>query len=279
MAEVATNLHQLRTSRLATQTSELRKLLEFLQALPHADPVGIEFAKKSLQALEGSTDLQEGWAHCSQAYRFLLWSMDQNQLEARRAVLRREAYAKLGNWRKEAVLDLIGRDEQHQKPIAADALSLAQYLLDQHFANVYFKLDVAATRIRSLSWVLPLTALVLLGVSWLLDPSASDSFLFSFQTTGLILLTGAIGATVSNALSVLGFGGKIPALLGEYANWFVRLPLGALSAAAFIALLQSGLLPLTPPTNLGLYAWALVGGFSDQLLNRAIASVEKSIEK
>jgi hypothetical protein len=280
MTTVKKNLARLRQDRVASRIAELTKLIEFHKSSvpPAPNQTGIDHADKSVKAAGQAQSTQEKWAHCTQAFRFLIWSMDNEEREVHCKALRREADAKLDGWRKDAVLDLVGR-EKPATAVDAAALSLALYLLDEHFDNVYFRLDAVAIRIRSLRWVMLTLVAIVLAASWYLPRGASNSFLFDPQRASLVLLAGAIGAALSNALSVLGVGSKIPGLLGEHANWFVRLPLGALGAVAIVAIIQSGLLPVTQPTDLAMYAWAVTGGFSDQLLNKVIAQVESAIDK
>lgn len=284
-SEKTVTLERLRRNRLDARLSELLKQHEYMTACnrPGASQA-LTHAKSSLDETKNALDgdqLQKAWRHVHQAYRFLLMGMEEDELEARRAALRREAEEKLHNWRKEAVLDIVGRDRGGE-PISAEKLAHAQSLLDEHFGNVYFKLEAAAIAMRWLPWVLISLLLVILGLAGIasLFPShAPDFFLADIGIVAVVAVAGSVGATLSNTLSMIGRTSRIPAYLGEVRDWAVRLPLGALSALALVTVIQGDILPFTSMTTPDIYGWAVAAGFSDQLLNRVILKMEKRAEK
>lgn len=192
-----------------------------------------------------------------------------------RKALRREAAEKLSNWRRKAVLDILDCKDDVQP----ESVALAQFLLDQHFTNVYLKLNTAAIRFTSLLWILIPTVVGLFGLSFILDSSRSASFLYDPEKLALVILAGAIGALVSSTLSQLGVGGRIPDFLHSIAGWSVRPFIGALSAVIVCIVVESDLLPLEAATDLSLYAWAVTAGFSDQLVSFVMRRVEESAEQ
>lgn len=247
-------------------------------APPEGPGAALRMARTSLatarDAAEHGKD-QVAWAHCHQASRFVLQTLSSASREAHRKALRWEAEEKLTNWRRGAILDLLDA-EGGADP---EDLALAQFLLDQHFGNVYFKLNAAAVHFSALRWIVIPAVLVLVGVSFLLDPAASQSILHHPETLAVVLLAGGTGALLSNILSQVGVGGRIPEFLGSASGWTVRPFIGALSAVIVVTILQSGLLPLEASTELSFYAWAVVAGSSDQLVNVVMRRVEESAKR
>jgi len=163
--------------------------------------------------------------------------------------------------------------------MSASRLAQAQYLLDQHFSNVYFKIDVVAVCVAGMVWTFCAIVPAVLALAWWLPQTAPDLVIRSGSQTAAVLLLGAVGAALSYALSTLGFAGRIPGQLNSVQQFVVRPLLGAVSAFAVVAVLQSGLLPITTPEGAHVYAYAVAAGFSDQILTRVMNVVEKSASK
>lgn len=276
------SLEALRGERLAARIGELHELQEFMAADGSRNgSSGIEQAARSIDsagAAHQRGECQAAWRHCHQAFRFLLASMSEDERESRRRALRREAEEKLKNWRREAVLDIIGQDKASEK-ISVAELNTAQFIMDEHFGNMYFKLEAAAIGLRAVPWIMGALTALLVVVAILVREVESGFVLFNLPDMLVVLAAGAVGATLSNTLSILGYSGRIPALLGQMGSWGMRLPLGALSAFAVVAVVQSDLLPLDGIDAPGIYGWAIAAGFSDQLLNQVMRRVEKAAEK
>ncbi len=275
------DLPQLRRTRLESALATLGKLIAFKEAtseLNDSQKKAVGMAKDSHgtanRCFKKHRD-EVAWAHCKQAYRFLIWAFDKNDIEAHRRALRREAETKLKSWRREAVLDVLGRDVAGSAEIGPAELSLAQFLFDLHYDNAYFKLEAAAVRIRKLPFFLGALIVLLIMGSFLGSVGDGDLFLVNPRKILLVMLVGVVGAALSNTLSVLGVATRIPEFVGEFRSWLVRPLIGALSAVGVVLVVQSGILPLKEPTGAALYAWGLAGGFSDQLLNRVMQQVEK----
>jgi hypothetical protein len=277
------HVNELRRGRLEARLQELQQSLDFqteVQGKPATPWPG--FARKSLMAAKDALDrkvLQEAWTHCHQAFRFLLHGAKPEELQQWVKALRREAGEKLKNWRKRAVEEIL--DGERANPPGLPEIVLAQYLLDQHFENVYFKLEMLAIRARRLPYVLGSLAVAVLLVSAVLNGSGESSIvLYSFTHTGVVMLLGAIGASLSNALSALNAKSRIPQIIQGWQERAIRLLIGALSAVIVVLIVQSGILPIIKAPDLSMiYAYAIVAGFTDQLLSRAIRAVEKSIEE
>jgi hypothetical protein len=238
----------------------------------------LKLAKQSLdkagRALLNKRD-QVAWSRVHQATRFVIQALGDEEREAHRLALRREAEEKLSNWRRGAVADLLeGRAGRNPENLA-----FAQFLLHEHFGNVYFKLEVAAIRFKKLLWILPWPVVLLLALSFVFEKSSGGSFLNDQQRTSLVFLAGAAGALLSTTLSRLGLAGKIPAFLGDAQELLVRPFIGALSALAVCLIVESGLVPLGDSNPQALYGWAVAAGFSDQLVSFVMRRVESSAEK
>lgn len=283
-----TSEEELRWERLTAQIEELRELTNFMDP-GNAGGVArvIDRARESIDKARKARDqgnCQVAWRHCHQAYRFLLEEMSDEQRESRRRALRREAEEKLANWRRDAVLDIIGRDVNSEK-IKAAQLTTAQFIMDEHSSNMYFKLEAAAIGLRFVPWIMSTLTAILIALAvyfhfYPQEPTLESTFiLFDLSSVLIVVAAGAVGATLSNTLTMLGHAGRIPELLGRLRIWAVRLPLGALSAFAVVAVVQSKLLPLEGVKAPAIYAWAVAAGFSDQLLNQVMRRVEKAAER
>jgi hypothetical protein len=227
------------------------------------------------QAVEDGDD-QGAWMHLHRAKRFLYESYDDDERLARARVLRAETDEKLTGWRKQAVTAVLPLDA---KTPGTGALVLAQFLLDEHFENVYFKLEMLGQRIRQLPWLLGAIVILLLLGAWWLSADPGSSILLPPRELLLVLLLGAAGAGVSIALSMKQLSGRIPEVLRGWTETSVRPLVGALSAVILVVVAQSGLLPIEARGNSQLYAYAVLGGFSDQLLVRLLAAAGKAVTK
>lgn len=290
------SLEGLRRERLRARIDELDQLLRFQRSMPMKDNKAAasaagpewyshaEAARAAAQQSLDDGDLQVGWSNAHQAARFLYYGMDERERRAHERSLRREAEEKLKNWRKSAVLDILGEDEP--QPTEPSVLSLARFLLDEHFDNQYFKLEAVAIRLRYLPILLGVLVATVLLLSAAFDwwpglnlHTQHDFFLVDFSETLVVLFTGTLGATLSNVLSTLGLGGRIPVFLDGTRGWLLRPLIGALSAVLVATVIQSELLPLKADTQVALYGWALAAGFSDRLLNQVMRRVEQAAEK
>jgi hypothetical protein len=212
-------------------------------------------------------------------------SYDEAERRTRATVLRHEAGSKLKNWRKEAVLDVVGRDATGEKVPGTRDLIQVQFLVDQHFENVYFKLDVLAARVAVMPWLLGALIVLVVAVAFTKDfilgggATPDASILNDYVMTIAVAVLGAAGATLSRALSALGMEDRIPQVLSGATEWTVRPMIGALSAIAVVLVLESGLLPINEPAEPMIYAYAIAAGLTDRLLNRVLKAVEASTEK
>ena len=169
-------------------------------------------------------------------------------------------------------------------------LIVAQAILDEHYENVYFKLEVAVSGLTRWPWIL-LGALILL---FAVVASTDLPLLEPLWTPGdkgsrtpppyggiaylfLVAALGMLGAAVTRALTALVGTGRIPEILSSASEWFLRLLVGAASAVGVVLIATAGLLPFKEEIQV-YYALAFVAGTSDRLLTRALASINKQAE-
>ena len=279
----AGTLWQLRRARLQARIEELGVLLASCRSATQANEAW-QCAKSSQATAAKACNkgkLQISWVALHQARRLYLAGLDSTELKNHRYALRREADEKLGNWRRLAVLDLLDAEipDPADDKVVCSRILLAQRLLDEHFDNMYFKLQALGLRLQRLPWVLVAMILVILLLSWVWQTDKPGVLFFDFRHTVLVMVTGSLGALLSHTLSALHPGSRIPEFVADRTRWTVVPFVGALSAAGVILVIESGLLPVKIAPGTPLLGWALVGGFSDQLLKRALNKVEKGAEK
>ena len=236
-------------------------------------------AKKLDEAREAArgSKSQMAWKHLNRARRLIYESYEPEEIAARTKVLRLEATEKLKNWRKDAVMETLPADNDGPPPTLG-ALVLAQFLLDEHFENLYFKLELLGARTRTMSIIFLLLVAALLVSAFLLGrtDAETESIFFSIRDLSFIMLLGATGAGISILLSLNRSAGRIPEALRGWLATLMRPMLGALSAVAVIALIQAGLLPIEMQTDEAIWVYALLAGFSDQFAVRALDAAEKA---
>ena len=280
-------IKRLRVRRLARAIADTKSELEHRIAVAGAHgkvsfDQATDLLSKADDAVAGG-HYQEAWTRLHRARRHIHESYDPKkaddaaELAARARVLRSEAAEKLRNWRKEAVEQILP-DDRGNPPLTSGALVLAQFLLDEHFENVYFKLELLRTRFLTVGYILA-SLVVLLFLSAAVLPRADTelgSIFFSLRDLSLVMLIGATGAGLSILLSLTKVGGRIPEVLQGFLETLFRFLVGALGAVAIVALIQAELLPIDVRTEGAIWVYALLAGFSDQFVVRALAAAEKA---
>ncbi|HVF43875.1 MAG TPA: hypothetical protein VM936_12720 [Pyrinomonadaceae bacterium] len=244
-------------------------------------------ARKALDE-EGNDEL--GWLMFKASNRLQIYSLTEAEVHARARAILREANEKLSSWRRTTVSDLLPETEliaemNGDGNIGHDKLAKVVYaakILDEHHDNGYLRRAIVKTRLKFLA---ALTVLVL--IFWLAaePPAATLATTAAGAAIGLRLfwgtvsLAGAVGAIISGFISsIQGDGGRsgIPQELQGSTITFARVALGALSALAVTTLLNSGVLNLGNKLGYELaLAVAVVSGFSERLLLRAVEAVSK----
>lgn len=279
---MTTTLEDLRRERLAAHLDRLEIEIEQRTPVPPAEAAWLGCAKRSLEKARAAKEAkreQTAWTHLHSAFRFLLEGAPADEVQGRVKALRREAGDKLSGWRRAAILDLLEADAQ--KPPGSSEVALAQFLLDQHFDNVYFKLAALGTRLKQLNrGLMALSGLVLLACGWLFRESDRSPWLLGFLEGLQIMVLGAAGAALSHALTAIRGRQRIPEVIQGWYEQGLRLLIGALSAIAVVLIVQSGILPfLKVPAGRAIYVYALAAGLSEQLLSRVIRRIEAAVQE
>lgn len=275
----------LRRRRLQVELRAFEDELERRTKVVGGSPGSLkEYVNKSLEAAKKSAETgndHSAWIHLHRARRFLLESFNKNERLMRAMALQREAEEKLTNWRGKAVRDVLLLDPNKPRAPSTGALILAQFLLDEHFANVYFKLELLGARVRLLAWLLVGTTLLLVvgAFSARVFEILESDYLFSSPAQLLfVLLLGALGAVLSMTLSLTQLAGRVPEVLQGWTEATVRPLVGALSAVVLVAILQAQLIiPIAELTVIQLSVFAILAGFSDQVVVRVMGRAEKAL--
>lgn len=248
---------------------------------------------ESIQSMidEAEQDSQKGhihraWTHCHAASRrmYRLMETSPKQLQNRADMLRFETLEKLTNWRREAVLSCLDDfsfaldGTPNQGRFDSTPLIMAQELLDGYFSNVYYKMEIAAYSLKKWKKWLMWGVIVFLSLamiyqidmlsSWLWADESFSYFELGAGNIAMFALLGALGASLSRTLTTMKRTGRIPRLLHQSTDIQLRLLVGAASALAITLWVHQGY--FLPEVSGSLPVVALLAGFSDQLVSRAI---------
>jgi len=250
-------------------------------------PARLQEAKKMLQeaqeALETEGDPERGWQLFKASRRLELYAVAPDERLARARSILREASddeKSLSSWRKTTIMELLADGQgKLDVNITPDRVVQAAKILDEHHDNVYQKLIIIQARLKVLA-ILTVFALAY----WIVAPPpiANLATIAPRIFWCTIFLSGIIGAIISGFTSSIKKEGKrarIPLELSDSSITFARLALGALSALAVTIFLISGLLKLGELRYELMLTIAIVSGFSERLLLRAIEAVSKPEQK
>lgn len=223
--------------------------------------------------------LDAGWTSFKAARRqsFAQLGDDQRKQEAQRILA--EATAKLDGWRRAAVVEQL-RDK---KDPSVEDIQAAQQILDEHFGNVFRRLRLLGRHLALLSVLLGVSLVALLALT-LGELTGDDAppILQDGPMLGTVMALRFLGANVSSASGLLTKRDgteRVPTLRGEFALMALRPLVGAASAPFVVIVLQAGFGETVEVSNVGVYALALVAGFSDRLAARAVERAVNAIER
>lgn len=235
-------------------------------------------------------DPEVGWRSLLQARRLILYSYDasteegKNELTARAAAIRAEAEEKLDGWRREAVRELLPPpseiDAGTTETPRPETIYAAAEILDARHGNVHRR--VAHVR----SQVLALALVELVGVFGILAVTTywESPFTAAPGTAPLLVavaLFGLMGASAGRLIALVSDSHpeKIPVLAMNWWTTLGRTLMGAAAALAIYAFLHSGLVAVggvdaaSQTFQALVLAVAFAAGFSERLLERAVAAV------
>src|SRR6476661_8916719 len=132
-----------RSRRVADALATYRARLNERQTLGRPSPAidtCLLLLKQAEDAL-GRDDLSGAWSLVLEAERTEIVAMSDEERKARAVALRAEAGDKLRGWRRKAVSELLG-DGVHGRAPNADELREAMQVRNEHFHNLYHKLDL-----------------------------------------------------------------------------------------------------------------------------------------
>lgn len=226
------------------------------------------------------------WVTYKHADRQLLHLRGVDDLELERQRVCREAQEKLSGWRRAAVTNaLTTGDDAPQRDDLLRRVAVARRVLDDHYDNMYLRLDLLRGHLRRggavLIVVLLVTAAILAlahGAAW--SPGGrQDPFADPWSFVVLATL-GAFGAAISGVVRFMraDVDWKVPQLKAERALIWVRPFVGAAAAIVVVGVLASGLAGVRLAAGSAL-AIALISGFSETLVSRAVAQAANAIAR
>jgi len=236
--------------------------------------------------------LLEGWQSVYDVRRAMIDAYTPDTLRAYRVALREEARDALSGGRLRAVENLLGHRDQDDTPCPArrdekpervskarEELRMARTIIDGQHQGLYMRASHARTQLFFLPIVLGLILAALLTVSFTVgSPFGADRDTVLGHGGSLLWIysLGALGALLSVTLGAIrGLTRHNYLLLTEFRLNVTRCLLGAASAAAVVAILETDLFNVgTVGADSALVlAVAIAAGFSERLLTNAISAV------
>lgn len=239
------------------------------------------------QALENG-DLELGWHYLKAAKRFRLYGLEEEELVGIAGLVLAEAADErkgVTPWRRKGILQLLANDQGKPKPdLDCEMVVKAVELLDEHHANTYRKQAIVRHRLKLLCIISVVALMLWIAVApqlpslnqWTAGKSWYGPRLFWLS----LVLAGVVGAILSGFTSTISKDvakTRIPEELSASVMTFSRLAVGAVSAVAVVVFLGSGVLSFEALSYELLLAIALVSGFTDRLLVRAVESTVKAV--
>lgn len=227
----------------------------------------------------------QAWRHLSHARRALIYSYSEPEVAWERDRLLSEAKQKLSGWRRDSVIQILGKDNNKgdDKPndfSPRDALYFARQILDEHFNNMWIKIDVRNVHLKVMGAIIFVTLLAFLSLLHLplgdsVSPFAEEATVFnSWRLSVLALVLGAMGAAFSSAINKPNKNSKIPDALASFD--ILRPIVGATGGLVVAVILQSNVLNIVSADSLNMIPFAFAGGFSEHFVTRLLTSVDNA---
>jgi hypothetical protein len=223
------------------------------------------------------------WNYIHLMEQHMVWGLNEEELKAKAKALRAEA-KKLGGSRADAILEILGRDENNK--LTQEALYKAVRIRDDHYNTKYHKISLRRASLRTLAFLL--AVVVVLGICWMYNLRTGDeqrTLLFWEEAiSGLFL--GALGASFSMAytLTASSLDMKIPDQIMGAMITFIRLSIGGTAAFITLLLFKSGVLDAFLSDKLlksqyGFFIAAFIAGFSERWIVNVVQVLAKEKEQ
>ena len=237
------------------------------------------------QAQEALKDnrLEEGWKFFNAAQRMALFSLDEGEVRNMAVLLRQEA-EKLGEWRKKATYELLGKPDEEMADVNHSDVYQAALLRDEHFGNVYYKIGMLQDQLSCLIALLAVLVFVIFLMAYKgLFPLGESKATQDPNMLLSVFLTGLLGANISAIFSLMAARGrfKIPEAIAAFLVTVMRVSIGGVGALAIYFLFGSeiytAVFKIQVTSSNGFLALAFVSGFSERLVKGALDSVIKAV--
>lgn len=235
---------------------------------------------------------EAAWTAVKGADRELVVLLDDVDLEIEQQRVLAEARDKLTGWRRSIVEQLLttpssGATQIEKRPHdeLIRRVRTARRVLDDHMDNVYLRMQLLRGHLRRAGAMLLITLLVtglILGLALEAEwrPNSAQDPFADLRSFVVVAALGAFGAAVSGAVRFMARDAewKIPQLKAERVLIWLRPIVGAAAAIVVVGLLASGLGGLRMNADAAL-AIALISGFSEALVSRAVTQASASITR
>ena len=242
-----------------------------------------EFARRTREAVEAG-QTEAGWRYLSAARQIEIHLCSAPEIENEARLLLEEAREKLRGWRKAAIETILDR-----RAVLPVHVAQARAIRDDHFGNLYYKIDLGWSQIKVLLAIAAAALIVL--VDLLTDvgiaceralrlpplnasPLLSTDPVQSASVVVAVLTAGVLGAAVSAVLDIARSSeGRIPERLSNWMVTVARLGIGSAGAlVVWLALISGALGGLKVESTGAVLLYSIVAGSSERLLKRALAA-------
>jgi hypothetical protein len=296
-----------RRSRLRSDLSVFESELDHRASRATDDSQTLAWIRKArLQANDAHRALEryraeQGWAHLEATRRTMIECFDAAELRTVERSLRKESIAKVTTWRRKAIesqLDDVkglvspvmprpaGEDdgsgacesfsvEPSETDLADARVALREAMAhrDEYLRNDYRRIELLRRRLAILMAYLVADIALLLGLQlWLPLPIDAAAEGAGQRVWVYVLAWGILGGAVSAILSVIGGAAqsRVPDTIRAGVITGIRPWFGAAGAMAAYVFLFSGALGIDSPSVAGIFGVAFAGGFSENLIVRAM---------
>jgi hypothetical protein len=237
-------------------------------------PTAKRLIQDAKQALKDGT-VDAGWKLLHAARRMEVYGHDRDQLEATADGLLHEATQKLSSSRLALVQSLL-----EKRPVAPDRLYEAVLTRDEHFANLYHRIDLLQSQMLTLAGLVGLILAGFLEMAAMGQlPLGAAADVNGLSSMRAVMLSGALGGAVSAlmATSHTRADARIPDMILTKSAALTRVVLGAAAAVAVTFFLDANVLEFSPTTLGQVLAIGFAFGFTERfVVSSAAALAHKS---